>query len=107
MKRRDFLPLNLLGALLPAAAWMRWSGIASMAAKAGKLDIVLNDPDASVGGGDPNGNVPIVVFSTITAAIAVRPRRIFNTSSRLMERYAWSTRTDRSWPLRRSMALNS
>jgi protein-disulfide isomerase len=63
MNRRAFLPLLPLGALLPAAAWVRWSGIVSTAANAGKLDIdeVLNDSDAPVGG-NPHGNVPIVAF---------------------------------------------
>ncbi len=48
---------------MPAAACVRWSGIASTAAKAGKLDLhaILNDPDAPVGG-NPSGNVPIVAF---------------------------------------------
>ena len=63
MNRRAFLPVLALGALLPAAAWVRWSGIESTAAKAGKVDIdaILNDPDAPAGG-NPNGNVPIVAF---------------------------------------------
>jgi protein-disulfide isomerase len=63
MNRRAFLPLLALGALLPAAAWVRWSGIASTTAGAGKLDIdeILNDPNAPVGG-NRDGNVPIVAF---------------------------------------------
>jgi 5-methyltetrahydropteroyltriglutamate--homocysteine methyltransferase len=77
MNRRAFMPLLGLGALLPAVAWVRWSGIASTTAKAGKHHVL--DTSLMVGAipeiyGWSGGKAPLSVYFATAVSLAASTR---------------------------------